>query len=298
MKPLDVIEMLALGIAWGGSFLFMRIAAPEFGPIALIAVRVSIAALVLLPFLLHSGKAGVLLQHGPAFIFFGAINSGLPFCLFAFATLSLNAGFTSVLNATAPLFTAIVAYLWLSERLSRLSLAGLLVGFSGVVLLVSNKLGFAGEVDVSAAMLGIAAGLLASFSYGCAANYIRARFVGVGSLELAAGSQVGSSLLFLPLCFWFWPSQTPSAGAWSAVLALGIVCTGLAYIVFFRLIGRLGPSRAITVTFLVPVSAMVFGALFLGEIITLSMLFGCGLILLGTALATGLLNPGNNKGSA
>ena len=226
-----------------------------------------------------------LLEHAPGLFVVGCINSAIPFCLFAFATLSLSAGFTAVINAVAPLFTAIVAFVWLGERLSRLAVVGLGVGFAGVVLLVSDKLDF----DGGAATIGILAAMLASFSYGIAANYTRVKFTGVGSLELATGSQLAASILLLPLCFWFWPDTAPSSSSWVAVLVLGVVCTGVAYILFFRLIARLGPSKAITVTFLVPLTAMIFGALFLNETITMEMLLGCGLILLGTALATGLV---------
>jgi drug/metabolite transporter (DMT)-like permease len=285
VKSQDVFELLLLGTLWGGSFLFMRIAAPEFGPVALIAVRVSVASLVLLPFLLHAGLGRSLLERGPELLFFGCISSALPFCLFAYATLFLSAGYTAVINAVAPLFTAIVAFAWLGERFSRPAIIGLGVGFGGVVLLVSDKLNF----DGSAATLGILAGLCASLSYGVAANYTRARFTGVGSLVLATGSQLGASIILLPLSFWFWPTTMPSANSWLAVLVLGVACTGIAYIYFFRLMARLGPSRAITVTFLVPLAAMAFGAMFLDEVITSKMLLGCGLILLGTALATGLL---------
>ena len=285
MKPLDIIELTVLGTLWGGSFLFMRMAAPEFGPIALMAMRVLIATLFLLPFLLRAGLVSQLLEHAPGLLVVGCINSAIPFCLFAFATLSLSAGFTGVINAVAPLFTAIVAFVWLGERLSRLAVVGLAVGFAGVVLLVSDKLDF----DGGAATIGILAAMLASLSYGIAANYTRVKFTGVGSLELATGSQLAASILLLPLCFWFWPDTTPSTSSWVAVLVLGVVCTGVAYILFFRLIARLGPSKAITVTFLVPLTAMIFGALFLDETITLEMLLGCGLILLGTALATGLV---------
>jgi drug/metabolite transporter (DMT)-like permease len=288
VKPLDILELTVLGTLWGGSFLFMRVAAPEFGPIALIAMRVLIATLFLLPLLIRAGLAPSLLEHASGLFVVGCINSAIPFCLFAFATLSLSAGFTAVINAVAPLFTAIVAFVWLGERLSRFAVVGLGVGFAGVVLLVSDKLDF----DGGAATIGILAAMLASFSYGIAANYTRVKFTGVGSLELATGSQLAASIILLPLCFWFWPSTTPSMSSWVAVLVLGVVCTGVAYILFFRLIARLGPSKAITVTFLVPLTAMIFGALFLKEVITIEMLLGCGLILVGTALATGLVKRG------
>jgi len=285
MKPLDLLELVALGAIWGSSFLFMRVAAPEFGPIALISVRVSIAFLVLLPFLLRGNSLPVIRRRFPDLLVTGALNSTIPFTLFAFATLALSAGYTAVLNATAPLFTAIVAYLWLGEKPGRLPALGLLVGFFGVVLLVWGKIDSAG----SAAVLAIGAGLLGALCYGIAGNHTKVRLSGVGSLQLAGGSQLVASMLLLPLGIIFWPEQLPSVEAWLSVLVLGVLCTGVATILFFRLLKRLGPGRASTTSFIVPLAAMVFGSLFLDEAITGAMLLGCGLILSGTALATGAL---------
>lgn len=284
MKPIDVIELVALGSLWGSSFLFMRIASPEFGPLPLIAVRVTTAALFLAPILLWSGNPQAPWSRRGEMLALGFFNSAFPFVLFAFATLSLTAGYTAVINATAPLFTAVVAFLWVGERLGRPGILGLLVGLGGVVMLVWDKLG----VDQGNAVTALAAAFAGAFSYGVAANFARARFSGIGSLELACGSQVAASAMLLPLCWFWWPQEPPSMRAWLAVLALGIPCTGVAYIFYFRLLSRLGPSRAVTVTYLVPIAAMVFGAIFLGEAVTLQMLSGCGFILLGTGLATGL----------
>lgn len=292
MKPLDLIELVALGTLWGGSFLFMRVAAPEFGPVPLIGLRVAIAALFLLPVLLYSGQPSILWQRGGDIAVVGFINSAFPFTLFAYATLYLTAGYTAVINATAPLFTAIVAFFWVGERLSRIGALGLLIGLVGVIVLVWDKLAEGLGVQIDNAVIAIGAGLLASFSYGIAANHTRVRLSGVGSLELATGSQVAASLMLAPLCIWFWPEQMPSTTAWLSVLSLGIPCTGIAYILFFRLLSRLGPARAVTVTYLVPIAAMIAGALVLNESITTQMIAGCGLILLGTGLATGVIRRG------
>lgn len=289
MKSVDIVELLALGSLWGSSFLFMRIASPEFGALPLIAVRVTMAALFLAPILLWSSRnAQAAWSRRGEMLVLGFFNSAFPFVLFAFATLSLTAGYTAVINATAPLFTAIVAFLWVGERLGKLGVLGLLVGLGGVLVLVWDKL----SVGQGNAFWAIAAGLVGAFSYGIAANHARARFSGIGSLEMACGSQVAASVLLLPLCWFWWPQEPPSLRAWLAVLALGVPCTGVAYIFYFRLLSRLGPSRAVTVTYLVPIAAMIFGAIFLGEAVTLQMLAGCGLILLGTGLATGLFFRG------
>jgi drug/metabolite transporter (DMT)-like permease len=238
-----------------------------------------------LPILFWSGKPRALWQRRGGLLVVGFLNSAFPFTLFAFATLTLTAGYTAVINATAPLFTAIVAFLWVGERMSRIGVFGLLVGLAGVVVLVWDKLG----VDVDNATLAVCAGLVGALSYGVAGNHARRYFSGIGSLEMSAGSQVAATLLLLPLCWYFWPAELPSQRAWLAVLALGIPCTGVAYILYFRLLSRLGPSRAVTVTYLVPLAAMVFGAIFLNETVTTRMLAGCGLILLGTGLATGVV---------
>ena len=285
MKPVDLIELFALGALWGCSFLFMRMAAPEFGPVPLIALRVTTAALFLFPILAWSGSPRVLRERWGGFAVVGLLNSALPFTLFAYATLILTAGYTAVINATAPLFTALVAFLWVGERLSRVGVVGLLVGLGGVVVLVWDQLG----VALEGAVLAIAAGLAASLCYGIAGNHARIHMGGVGSLELAAGSQVSATLLLVPLGVMFWPAQNPSLNAWLAVLALGVLCTGIAYILYFRLLIRLGPARAVTVTYLVPLAAMIAGAIFLDETVTGGMLVGCGLILLGTGLATGFI---------
>ena len=287
MRTRDVVELLILAALWGGSFMFMRVAAPEFGPVALIGVRVTIAAAFLLPLLIYSGKTAVLRDAGGRLLLVGISNSALPFCLFAFATLSLTAGFTAVINAAVPMFTAAVGVLWLREKLSAAALLGLMVGLGGVMLLVWDKMSFiTGGVG-----WGVLAGLLGSLSYGISANFTKRYMTGMGSLELAAGSMVAATLVLALPCMLLWPQQPVSLTAWLAVITMGVASTGIAFIIFFRLIARLGPARAVTVTYLVPVFGMIFGALFLGEAITAEMVVGCLLILLGTALATGVIHP-------
>ena len=285
MNTRDIGEMALLGSMWGGSFIFMRVAAPEFGPLPLMATRVLLASLFLIPVFLHAGNGKVLWQYRADLALMGLLNSALPFVLFAWATLSLTAGYTAVINACAPLFTAVVAFLWVGERLSGSANVGLLVGLGGVTALVWDELSLASAAD----SLPMVAALLAALSYGVAANHARVRLQGVGSLEITTGSQLASTLLLVPVSLFYLPSTLPSANAWLAALILGVPCTGIAYILFFRLLARLGPARAMTVTYIVPLAAMVCGAVFLREPVTIAMLVGCSLILLGTALATGLL---------
>lgn len=288
MQTRDRIELVLLAILWGGSFLFMRMAAPEFGPVALVEIRVGVAAVFLAGVLMWRGGLRSMLHAAVPLTVLGAINSALPFTLFAYATLYITAGTAAVINASAPLFGALVAYLWLRDRLSPARVLGLIVGFCGVLVLVWDKISFSEEGTAWA----MVAGLGASLAYGIAANYTKGKLGGVQPLVTATGSQIAAAVLLLPLSVIYWPSAAPSILSWFAAVALGVICTGVAYILYFRLISRVGPAKAITVTYLVPVFGMLWGLVFLREAITLSMLVACAVILLGTALATGSLAIG------
>lgn len=275
--------MFVLAALWGASFLFMRIAAPAFGPVALIELRVGLAAAVLLPILAWQGRAGLLGRHFLPLLFVGVTNSALPFVLYAWATLSVTGGFASVVNATSPLFAALVAWVWLKDRLSVASMVGLLIGLLGVVILVWGKASFrpGGSGWAVAACLG------ATLNYGVAANFTKRYLTGVNPMVVATGSQLYAAILLAPFALWLWPQQMPGTDEWLAVVFLAVACTGVAYVLYFRLIANVGPARAIAVTFLIPVFGMLWGAIFLGEVVTGNMVAGCAVILLGTGLAIG-----------
>jgi drug/metabolite transporter (DMT)-like permease len=285
MKMRDSIDIILLAALWGASFLFVRIAVPHFGPVPLIELRVAIGGLVLLPLLaMRGGLPDLRAALRPIFIV-GIVNSALPFTLFAYATISLTAGFVSILNAAAPLFGAIVAWFWLKDRLSPLRIVGLLIGFAGVVVLVWDKASF----KAGGSGLAILAALLATLLYGIIVNYTKKRLAGVNSLAIATGSQLCAAVALFPLAIWWWPAELPHLRIWLSVIALGVGCTGIAFILYFRLIANVGPAKAIAVTFLIPVFGVLWGALFLDEETTINMLAGCATILLGTALATGII---------
>ena len=289
MNRRDLGELLLLGALWGGSFLFMRIGTADFGPLALVFIRVAGAAAMLMPVLLARGEGPALRQHWRAIAVVGVVNSLLPFVLFSVAALALTAALMSVFNATASIWGALVAWLWLGERLTPSRVLGLLIGVLGVIGLAWGKADFRpGALGISPA-LGIAACIVATICYGFGANVSRKYLAGVPPMAVAAGSQLVAALLLLVPAIWAWPAQPLGTAAWLNAIALAVLCTGLAYVLYFRLIAHAGASNAMAVTFLIPGFAILWGWLALNEPPTLQMLLGCAVILLGTALATGLL---------
>lgn len=280
---------LLLSMTWGASFLFMQQAVHEFGPLPTAAVRVAVASLFLLPLLIARGLGPQLRRHWRPVLFCGLLNSGIPFALFSFALQYINTGLSSILNATVPLFGALVAWLWLGDRPNGSRVLGLVIGFAGVALLAGEKASFTPGPSGIAPAWAVLACLAATVCYGIAASATKRYLTGVPPLVLAAGSQLGATLgLALP-ALWLWPAQMPGTQAWLAVTVVGVLCTGVAYVLYFRLIEKLGPSRSLAVTFVVPVFAVIYGALFLSEAVTSWMILCGAVIVLGTALSTGLL---------
>ena len=285
MRRRDIAELLALAALWGGSFFFMRVAVPAFGPLALAFLRVFGAALMLVPLLAARGELAALRRHWRPIAVVGFVNSALPFLCFAYAALTINAGVSAIFNSATPLFAAIVAWLWLGDRMTPLRIAGLAIGFSGVLWIGWDKADFG--PGGSAAAIG--ACLLATMSYGIAPSLTKRRLGGVPPLAVAAGSQVAAAIFLAVPALLAWPAQAPSAPAWGMVALLAFFGTGLAYLLYFRLIANAGPANAVAVTYLIPIFAVAWGGLFLGERLTLPLIAGCAVIFVGTALATGML---------
>lgn len=293
VNPRHLVDLVLLGALWGASFLFMRIAAPAFGPIPLIEVRVASGALFLLPILALREGLPALAQGWRRVALMGVANTAIPFCLFAFATLSVTGGFAAIINATSPLWGAVIARAWLGERLSGSRVAGLAIGFAGVLLLAGDKAG----LRDAAAGLAIAAALAAAFLYGFAANFARRHLTGLPPLAIAAGNQLAAAAVLLVPAWLLWPEHAIPPRAWAAALVMGVASTGLAFILYFRLIARAGAAFALAVTYLIPMFAMLFGAAVLDERPSVIELAGCAVILVGTAFATGMLAwPGARRG--
>ncbi len=279
------IELIFLAAIWGASFIFMRIGSPEFGPILFMAIRTFIASVFLIPLVYIAKKQDSFSGYKLKIFIVGVFNTAIPFVLFAYATLTLSAGITSILNATTPMFGAIVAYLWFKEKLTLSAAIGLFIGFVGVFLLMFDKI----NLQFESVILPTFAAMFASLCYGFSANYTKRYLKGLSSIVLATGSQLSATIVLLPLSLYFLPSTMPSNNAFYSAILLGILCTGVAYIIFFHLIANLGPAKAMSVTYLIPAFGLLWGGLFLNEIISLWMLIGCGFILFGVALATGIL---------
>jgi drug/metabolite transporter (DMT)-like permease len=233
----------------------------------------------------------VLRQHWRPIFLVGLTNSALPFLCFSYAALSITAGLSAIFNAASPLFGAVIAWLWLNDRLNRVRVLGLVIGFAGVLWLAWNKADHSAAFKPGGSGWAIVACLAGAVLYGISASLTKKTLAGVAPMAVAAGSQLAAALaLALPAVLW-WPAAMPSGAAWLTAALLAIFSTGVAYVLYFRLIANIGPQNAIGVTYLLPAFAVLWGWLLLNEQPTLAMVVGCAVILLGTSLATGLLKP-------
>jgi drug/metabolite transporter (DMT)-like permease len=282
MTTASLLRLLLLSAIWGGSFLLIRVGAPAIGPVPLMEARVLLAAVFL-------AGVGLLLRrplawraHWRHYLMVGFFNSALPFLLFGYAALTLSAAMLSILNATSPLWGALIAAVWQRAPLGGRTLAGLALGIAGVGLLV----GFDRVALQPGAGLAIAASLAAALCYAVASNYTKAAKA-VEPFANAHGSMWAASLLIVPALLAFPPSAAPTMGIVAVVAALGVVCSGVAYLLYFRLIDDIGAAPALTVTFLIPLFGTAFGWLFLDEAVGLHTLAGGAVVIAGTALVTG-----------
>jgi drug/metabolite transporter (DMT)-like permease len=281
--------LLLLGALWGASFLFIKIGVQEMPPETLVAIRLSVAAVVLLGALYARGlRLPTQLRAWGDLFFVGVFGTVLPYLLITWGEQHITSGMASILNATMPLFTVLLTYVWTrEERLSGLRLVGVLFGFVGVVVAVGAE-----HLSLTAAdtqgQLGV---LLASLCYAITGIYARRAFRGMPALIPATGQMLTGTLVITPIALALHgiPSPAPSPLALGAVLALGIFGTAIAYILLYWLLERIGAARNSMVTYLLPPFALVYGALFLGEAITLEAVLGLGLVILGILLSNGVI---------
>ena len=285
MNSANILRLILLAAIWGASFLFIRISVAAFGPAMLVELRVGIAALFLWLVSTRMKKSLSLSSHWRHYLIIGVVNSALPFLLFAYAAGTLSASLLSILNSTAPIFGAVVASIWLRTPMDRSTIIGLIIGMCGVGLLVGSNVSIHGDNP----WLPLIAGLGAPLCYGIASTYTKANAVKLDPFNNAHGSLWMATLINLPMAFAAPPIHNPTMVDWAAATGLSVLCTGFAYLLYFRLIEDVGPMRALTVTFLIPVFGVLWGTLFLGEPVGWNLLIGGVMILLGTGLANGVL---------
>jgi drug/metabolite transporter (DMT)-like permease len=280
----DLQRLLLLSAIWGASFILFRVIVPVLGPIVTVELRVLIAGIALLIYASLIRANLEWRERWPWYAIIGITNSAIPFALIAYSEVRLTASLASILNASTPLFTAILAAIFFRDPLTSKKILGLMLGFAGVVVLVGwSPL----EPDLTT-YLSIAAMLGATFFYGLSSNLTRLKLKGAPPLGAAVGSQLASSLALLPLVPFNPAPATPDLTVLLCLLGLALVCTAFAYILFFRLILEIGATRASTVTFIVPVFGVLWGALFLREPVGLEKILACAIILIGASLVTGL----------
>jgi drug/metabolite transporter (DMT)-like permease len=276
----DLVLLLALAAIWGASFLFIKLGVDDVEPAVVVFGRLLVGVAVLVPVVLLRGSVPDMRAMWVPCLVLGALNNAVPYWLIAFAETRIDSGLAAVIQAAAPILTVVLAMrIDPSQRVRGLRLVGVAVGFVGVALLVGVQEG--GQLVAAFAVLG------AATCYAASALYAGRTVRSFPPLEVALGQLAGGLLLATPLGLAQLPSEAPPAKAVAAIVALGALSTGVAYLLYFTLIARAGASRAILVTYLVPAFALVYGAVFLDEAVTVSALVGLVLILGGTALGTG-----------
>jgi drug/metabolite transporter (DMT)-like permease len=284
MKRHELAMLLALAAMWGGSYLFIRVASPVFGPFLLMELRVAIAGAALYAYACATGRRPRLWEQWPRFLALGALNGALPFSLIAISELYIPASLAAILNATTPLFAALAAAIGLGDRLTRRRLAGLAVGLAGVGVLVGwSPLPISGTL-----ILATLASLVASLAYGLGGTFVARSFRGIPSLTMAAGQQLGAATALIPFAVVSLPRAHVSGMAVANLLGLSLISTCVAYLIYYPLITSVGPAKALSVTFLIPVFGVLWGALFLHEAIGTGTIAGMLVILSSVTLVTGM----------
>lgn len=286
MSRRDLMRLFLLGAIWGGSFIFMRLLAPAIGAFMTVELRLLLAGIALFIGFKATGFDFGWRVFWKKYFITGAVNSALPFCLYAYAALHISASSMAILNSSTPLFGVVFSALWLGEKLTGQKIAGLVMGSLGVALVARAA---SGGSDIDGEFIpAVLACLGGSACYAIAGIYIKKFAADVKPVGMAACSQLAAAVILLPSFLHFPPLETFTPVLIGSVLVLSLVCSAIAYLLYFGLIASAGPSKALTVTFLVPAFGMVWGGIFLHETVTLPMLAGCALIIAGTACVIGL----------
>ena len=291
MKPKDFAGLILLGALWGGSFLFIRVAVPAFGPFLLVEMRVGLAAAALFLYALVASRVPKIRYRWKSFLVLGFFNAAVPFSLISTAEIHLTASLAAILNSTTVMFTAIVAAVWMGDALTARKVVGVVLGIFGVAVLVGwDPIALNGVV-----LLSVAAMLGATLSFAVGATYAKQAFSGIPPLGMAIGQQTAAAALLLPLSVASVPEEAPSLAVVLSVLWLALLSTAVAFLIYFRLIENVGPTSTVTVTLLVPVFGLLFGVLLLDEPFGPGTIAGLGIILSSVVLITGISLPKSDQ---
>ena len=277
-----------LGAIWGSAFIFIKIAAPEFGAIGLVQMRLLIASSVFVPILLRNKYIQLLSFTWKHSLVLAITNNAIPFTLFSFGSFGADSNILAILNATTAFNTMIIAFFWLNEKVSPKQIFGLILGFVGVIILVNPE---SSSTSIFSAILC----LLGAACYSFSTVFIQKYSQSSDKLVLIGWSIVFSAFIMLPLTLLNLPTELPSFKAFTAAAWLGSISTGLAFFGYVYLIEKIGAVKTSTVAYFLPIFGIIWGAIFLGEIITFGILLGCGTILIGVFFATSN-NKNNIKG--
>ncbi len=275
-------QLLILGALWGAAYMFMRIAAPEFGALATAGARVTLACAMMIICVIAMRQSMRLRTHWKKYIVVGGVNTAIPFIAYSFAALYIPSAYSAIANSTTPIWGALIAWLWFKEDLPWTKWLGIALAFSGVVALVGLQ-----PVAITPMVIaGVAACLVGAMMYATASFLIKRYLTDAGGLAGSTGMVWGALVWLIIPAIFAAPTQMPSFKAWGAIAALAVLCTAISYILFFRLIDQIGPQRASSVAFLFPAFAAFWGWLLIDEPITMNMLIGMALVLFGTALVS------------
>ena len=285
MRPADLARLVALAAMWGASYLFMRYAVPSMGAVLLIELRVLIAGIALVAFVMLTGGVVGWRQHWRAFLFVGSVGLAVPFVLIAQALTVIDASTAAILNALSPLFASIVAAIWIRDPVTPAKAIGIALCLAGTAVLVGWTPAPMSARELFAASLSV----IATALYGFTIVFTKVNLKAASPMGTAAGTLLMAALVMIPFTPVTRDFAAIPAMAWLAMLGLALVSTTVAFIFYYRLIADVGPVKAITVTLLVPVFGMIWGVLLLGEPFTPGRIAGCGIILFGCSLILGLV---------
>ena len=278
MESKDWFLLTALAAIWGSAFMFIKISAVDFGPILLVTLRLLIAGLVFMPLLLRKKYRLLFKSHLPGIIIIAIFSNALPFTLFAFASLGATSNMLGILNGTTAFLTTVIAYFWLNESISSKQIIGLCLGFLGVIILVNPANGSSTVIASMCALLG-------SLCYAFNGNYLEKFHSNSNKKVLIGWSMLFGGLFMTPFAFFNLPDAIPNLNSFLALLWLAVVSTGIGYLGYIRLINRIGAVKTSTLTYLLPVFSIIWGAIFLQEKITLIILVGFLFVMMGMYFA-------------